>query len=322
MSTEISWRPEKTQLIGDLAYLRRLLDQDSERFFKVATLQRTARCLLPGGNDSIDIKSILLLAVNQLGTNRWAAAAASLYGLTNDTQGKSLATRRQIASEIAGRNIETFRTSDEKKILNDLAEALITLVEQRANSDDNSHSKELLSDGLYKITSGSHIDTHNWLCIVVEAYVAEDPLVPSCGRVFAIGPEHTFADLAKAIIAAFLVSEDIVDHKFYMTKQLYYVCNREAQPPDLASEIEDYSERKVCDLIDPNDTFLYYSRSSNGVRRSCRCAAIGRPVLKRDDVMDQSRPHLIWSWGREKVDAYTLRYTVQGGEIDYFPKRG
>jgi hypothetical protein len=135
MSADPPWVPDQTELATDLRELRRLLDQRMPRLTQIKELVRVARVLTPTSADDLNsVRAAVRLAVDHLPRDGRAAVAVLLYGLTDDSAGKQLTDRRELAYakhvEMAPKPYKktTFRTGFEAKLANDLATALEELV--------------------------------------------------------------------------------------------------------------------------------------------------------------------------------------------------
>lgn len=201
--------PTKETLEGDLRHLRRLLDQRDEPFYKVKALQSVARRLCSGDRDVDSITGALRLAIGLLGANRSAEWAAALYGLTDESRGKPLAERRELAYQISdAESFETFRTKFEPELISALAELLADLNAQHepgAESTTKDRLEEKRADPIRESASSdrSASKPELWIQLKVDLCEAGTVLDPASGCLVLVGPDHTFRQLALAIYSEF-----------------------------------------------------------------------------------------------------------------------
>jgi hypothetical protein len=139
MPADTFWIPSKESLAANIRHLRRLLDYPVPRLATISELLRVAERLCPGRNGLDGIKASVQLAIVRLPQDDWPEVAELLYGLADASRDEPLAERRRLAfekyCEVARDpdreySQETFRTGHERKISEDLAAALIALVEE------------------------------------------------------------------------------------------------------------------------------------------------------------------------------------------------
>jgi hypothetical protein len=136
-ATDQSWTPDKKRLETSLSRLRKLVERPVPRLARVPELLRVAELLCPSLTGLDGIRAVVQLAIHHLPRDDWTDIAALLYGLTEQSRGKPLKTRRELAYHLylerAGIDaehfsVETFRTGREPWIIKDLTAALIALV--------------------------------------------------------------------------------------------------------------------------------------------------------------------------------------------------
>jgi hypothetical protein len=135
--TDQPWTPDETQLEGNLSLLRNLINQPVPRLADVPELMRVVELLCPSLNGLDGIRAVVQLAIDHLPRDDWTDIAALLYGLTEQSHGQPLQTRRKLAyhtylerADLEPENFskETFRTGREPRIIKDLTAALVELV--------------------------------------------------------------------------------------------------------------------------------------------------------------------------------------------------
>jgi Plasmid pRiA4b ORF-3-like protein len=132
-----------------------------------------------------------------------------------------------------------------------------------------------------------------WLQIRVELEGGRDiECDPRPGRVFIVGPSHTFADLATAIDAAFARWDLSHLHLFEMPdgRQIGY------PDPDFEQNWLDHAALKVARELSPGDEFTYTFDLGDDWRHHCRVLA-----EKADPIEEYGhrprQPVPIWGWG-------------------------
>lgn len=117
-------------------------------------------------------------------------------------------------------------------------------------------------------------------------------LDPPPGRVFLVGPKHTFAELAHAINAAFARWDISHLHAFKLADG-----SRIGVPEgDFDTELEDEDRLAVCSVLAQGDRFSYVFDLGDGWTHEC--------VVEHDEVDVVARygdppvePVPVWGWG-------------------------
>jgi hypothetical protein len=121
------------QLAKDLNLLRNLLDTKIPRLTKIPDLVVVAAQLAPERQGISAVLATVLMAIESLPDGR-GPVAKRLYGLTSDTESKTVRTRREAAIvefeklTNSSTTYEVFRTKIEKDLIEDLATSLDGLV--------------------------------------------------------------------------------------------------------------------------------------------------------------------------------------------------
>jgi hypothetical protein len=130
---------------------------------------------------------------------------------------------------------------------------------------------------------------------------------PPPGRVFIVGPSHSFADFAEAIDAAFARWDLSHLHAFELPD------GRLVGYPDAAFESDvvwlDHAALRVADEVAPGDAFEYVFDLGDNWRH--RCVVEPEKADPREEYGEvPRRPVAIWGWGwipdqygRESADA-------------------
>jgi len=121
-------------------------------------------------------------------------------------------------------------------------------------------------------------------------------LTPSPGRIFLVGPSHTFLGLADAINAAFARWDLSHLHEFEWGdgRRIGFV---DPEPFD-EGVIEDQAAVKVAGVVEPGDEFRFVF--DFGDRWEHRCRVLAEKVDPRDEWGAGSLPRQpvpTWGWG-------------------------
>jgi Plasmid pRiA4b ORF-3-like protein len=122
-------------------------------------------------------------------------------------------------------------------------------------------------------------------------------LEPSPGRIFIVGPSHTFCGLAEAINAAFARWDLSHLHEFGLAggRRIGFV------DPDLFEDgeiVEDHAAVKVLDTVGPGEEFSFVF--DFGDRWEHRCRVLAEKTDPREEWGSgplPRRPVAIWGWG-------------------------
>jgi hypothetical protein len=127
-----AWTPKREVLAANVRHLRRLLDQKSpSRFDGVRDLQQAAQRLCPTLTGVEALQAVINLAAEHPLVSRWGLSLRHLYGLTPESKGCKLGARRRLAFDASGEgSMETFRTSREEEMAQNVADAIIELVKE------------------------------------------------------------------------------------------------------------------------------------------------------------------------------------------------
>jgi hypothetical protein len=122
-------------------------------------------------------------------------------------------------------------------------------------------------------------------------------LRPSPGRVFIVGPGHTFAALADAINAAFARWDLSHLHEFELAggRRIGFV---DPEPFEDDEPAEDQSAVKVADAVRPGDEFGFVFDFGDHWEHRCRVlAAKADPHQEWGPGPLPRQPVAIWGWG-------------------------
>jgi hypothetical protein len=117
---------------------------------------------------------------------------------------------------------------------------------------------------------------------------------PPPGRVFIVGPSHTFADFAESIDAAFARWDRSHLHEFELADERLVGFPDDSFEPDVLWH--DHATLKVARELKPGDEFSYVFDLGDNWRHRC--------VVDREkaDPLEEygeipARPVAIWGWG-------------------------
>jgi hypothetical protein len=115
---------------------------------------------------------------------------------------------------------------------------------------------------------------------------------PSPGRVMIVGPRHTFADLAKAIDAAFARWDLSHLHLFEFPDRRLV-----GEPsPDWHREVLDEGSLKVVSTVGLEERFIYVFDLGAGWRHECEVQAVDVDPVQSYGIVPRT-PVPIWGWG-------------------------
>jgi hypothetical protein len=122
-------------------------------------------------------------------------------------------------------------------------------------------------------------------------------LRPSPGRIFIVGPSHTFSGLAEAINAAFARWDLSHLHEFELAdgRRIGFVDPEPFEDDEL---VEDTAAVKVADAVGPGDEFGFVF--DFGDRWEHRCRVLGEKADPRQEWGPgrlPKAPVAIWGWG-------------------------
>lgn len=135
MSCREKWEARREPLEGNLHNLRSLLDQPVPRVTTIPDLKRAAEELFPSLTGLDAILALLQRAIEKMPDGR-GPVAENIYGLTEESRGKKVRQRRELAiaayEEIIDEEVdyETFRTNAERNLIEDLATVHIRLIDE------------------------------------------------------------------------------------------------------------------------------------------------------------------------------------------------
>ncbi len=117
---------------------------------------------------------------------------------------------------------------------------------------------------------------------------------PSPGRVFIVGPSHSFADLAEAVDAAFGRWDLSHLHSFELGDGRLIGYPDDTFEPDVVWL--DHAKLRVAREVKPGDEFEYVFDLGDNWRHRCRVEREkADPVEEYGEV--PNRPVAIWGWG-------------------------
>jgi hypothetical protein len=127
-------------------------------------------------------------------------------------------------------------------------------------------------------------------------------LVPSPGRIFIVGPSHTFSGLADAINAAFARWDLAHLHRFELAdgRVIGFVDPDpfEDDPFEDDEPVEDHAAVKVAKAVVPGDEFRFVF--DFGDRWEHRCRVLAEKADPREEWGPgplPRQPTAIWGWG-------------------------
>lgn len=156
-----------------------------------------------------------------------------------------------------------------------------------------------------------------WLSITVELLGGRGQrLWPRPGRTFALGPAHTFAELAEAINSAFARWD--LGHLSVFTLNDGSIITDEFSAEELGSsefgpirETLDYTRAKVVSTVEPGDEFQFtFDLGDDWVHRCTVGTREVDPLSMFGDEPD--RPVAYWGWGA-MPDQYGRRWASDDG---------
>lgn len=122
-------------------------------------------------------------------------------------------------------------------------------------------------------------------------------LRPSPGRVFIVGPSHTFLGLAEAVNAAFARWDLSHLHEFELAdgRRIGFV---DPEPFEGDEVIEDQAVVKVADVVGPGDEFRFVFDFGDRWEHRCRVQAEkADPRQEWGSAPLPKQPVAIWGWG-------------------------
>jgi hypothetical protein len=119
---------------------------------------------------------------------------------------------------------------------------------------------------------------------------------PPPGRVFIVGPRHTFAQLAEAIDAGFARWDLAHLHEFELPggRRVGFRDDDDAPEPVL---VEDHAALKVVRELGPGQEFGYVFDLGDDWRHRCRVLAEKADPMEEYGSAPPMRPVPIWGWG-------------------------
>jgi hypothetical protein len=137
--------------------------------------------------------------------------------------------------------------------------------------------------------------TRTWLQIRVELEGGLDiECDPPPGRIFMVGPRHTFAQLAEAIDVAFARWDLSHLHVFELPNGRR-VGFADADPGE--HTCLDHDAMKVARELAPGEKFTYTFDFGDDWRHRCRVEEKVDPGLLFDAGEQPPRPVAVWGWG-------------------------
>ena len=134
-----------------------------------------------------------------------------------------------------------------------------------------------------------------WLQIRVELLGGRDiDCEPPPGRVFIVGPSHSFEQLAEAIDAAFARWDLSHLHEFELPDGRRVGFPSDEYAPDLVWE--DHATLKVARELKPGEEFSYVFDLGDDWRHRCRVLA-DKVDPAEEYGAPPKRPVPIWGWG-------------------------
>lgn len=122
-------------------------------------------------------------------------------------------------------------------------------------------------------------------------------MLPSPGRIFIVGPAHTFSALADAVNAAFARWDLSHLHEFELAggRRIGFVDPDPFEDDDV---VEDHAGVKVASAVMPGDEFGFVF--DFGDRWEHRCCVLGHKADPRQEWGSGAlpgQPVAIWGWG-------------------------
>lgn len=117
---------------------------------------------------------------------------------------------------------------------------------------------------------------------------------PSPGRIFIVGPGHTFEQLAKAIDAAFARWDLSHLHTFELADGRVIGFPDDSFGPELVWL--DHAKLKVGREVKPGDEFAYVFDLGDDWRHRCTVAEDKADVIEEYGIVPDG-PVAIWGWG-------------------------
>jgi hypothetical protein len=120
---------------------------------------------------------------------------------------------------------------------------------------------------------------------------------PTPGRIFIVGPSHTFAGLAEAINQAFARWDLAHLHEFELAdgRRLGFV---DPDPFDDDRAVEDHEQVKVAGAVGPGEEFTFTFDFGDRWEHRCRVLADkADPRREWGDGPLPRQPVAIWGWG-------------------------
>jgi Plasmid pRiA4b ORF-3-like protein len=150
-----------------------------------------------------------------------------------------------------------------------------------------------------------------WLSVSVELLggAHAEQLEPSPGRIFAVGPAHSFAQLSAAIDLAFGRWDLSHLHLFEFRDGA-----RIGEPDEDWPEIQDEARLKVARVASVGAEFRYTFDLGDNWRHRCRVGSSKIDPLEELGVVPPS-PLPYWGWG-DLPDQYGRRWADDDGESD------
>lgn len=137
---------------------------------------------------------------------------------------------------------------------------------------------------------------------------------PPPGRTMLVGPQHTFADLAEGIDAAFARWDLSQLHMFQLAD------GREISTPDPDWDVLDESTLKVSAELGPGDRFAYVFDLGDEWTHACEVEEGDVDPMEVAGILPPE-PIPIWGWG-SIPDQYGRRWPDDTGEDETEPSAG
>jgi hypothetical protein len=117
---------------------------------------------------------------------------------------------------------------------------------------------------------------------------------PSPGRIFIVGPGHTFEQFAEAIDVAFARWDLSHMHSFELADGRLIGFPDDSFGPEVASL--DHAQLKVAKQVKPGEEFEYIFDLGDDWRHRCTVAAGKADPVEEYGILPD-RPVVIWGWG-------------------------